>query len=77
MILTSLLLALLPVIFCALVYSLRTTPALRVQAALLAAKEQHKAMLERLSQDKTIRLFSEDPIREATRFLLDFLGHSK
>lgn len=76
MILTSLLLALLPVIFCALVCSLRTTPAVRVQSALVAAKAEHKALLERLAHDKTIRLFSDDPIREASRVLLDFLGPS-
>jgi hypothetical protein len=74
MIFTSLALALLPVIFCALVCCLRTTPAGRVQAALAAARAEHKAMLERLAHDKTIHLFSEDPIREASRFVLNFLG---
>lgn len=76
MILTSLLLALLPVIFCALVVCLRTTPAVRVQSALVAAKAEHKSLLESLAHDKTIRLFSDDPIREASRVVLDFLGPS-
>lgn len=77
MIFTSLLLAVLPVIFCALACCLRTTPAARVQTALVAVQTEHKAMLERLAGNKTIRLFSEDPVREAARLLLDFLGHSK
>lgn len=77
MIFTSLLLAVLPVIFCALVCCLRTTPTGRVQAALVAAKAEHKAMLEQLARNKTIRLSSEDPVREAARFLLDFLGHHR
>ena len=73
MIFASLALALLPVIFCALVCCLRTTPEGRVQAALAAARAEHKAMLERLAHDRTIRLSSEDPIREASRFGLNFL----
>jgi hypothetical protein len=77
MVLASLLLAMLPVIICAMACSVRTTSAGRVQAAMVAAKAEHKAMLERLAQDKAIRLFSEDPIRESTRYLLDFLKYSR
>ncbi len=73
MILTSLLLALLPVIFCALLCCLRTTPADRVRSALVAVKAEHESMLDRLTSKKIIRLFSDDPIREASRVLLDFL----
>lgn len=74
MIFTSLLLAVLPVIFCALVACLRATPRMRVDAALADAKVKHQAMLDQLTKSKTVRLVSEDPIREAARHVMDFLS---
>ena len=74
MMFTSLLLAVLPVIFCALVACLRATPRMRVEAALAGAKAGHEAILEQLTKNKSVRLVSEDPVREAARQVMDFLN---
>lgn len=74
MIFTSLLLAVLPVIFCALVACVRATPRTRVSAALADAKAKHQAMLEQLTKNKSVRLVSKDPVREAARQVMDFLN---
>jgi hypothetical protein len=74
MIFTSLLLAVLPVIFCALVACLRATPRMRVEAALAGAKAGHEAILEQLTKNKSVRLVSEDPVREAARQVMNFLN---
>jgi len=77
MIWSSLLLAVLPVIFCALVCCFRSTPAARINTALEDVKAGHQALLGRLTHDKTVRLSSDDPIREAVRHLLDFIQGGK
>ncbi len=77
MILASLLLALLPVVSLALLSSIVTTPEARVKAAMDEVKRRHDAMLDRLTHEKIVRLTSDDPVREAVRFLLDFIRGGK
>jgi hypothetical protein len=74
MILTTLLLVVLPVVVFALVSSVLATPVVKVDAAIEDAKKEHGAMLERMNREKTIRLVSDDPVREAVRFILGFLN---
>lgn len=73
MILATLLLVVLPVVVFALVSSVLATPGEKVDTAIEDAKKEHEAMLERMNREKTIRLVSDDPVREAVRFILGFL----
>lgn len=75
MLFTSLMLAVLPVVFCAMASCLRATPSSRVRLAVEAAKADHNAMLHGLAKDKTVRLVSNNPVRESVRTVLDFVGH--
>jgi hypothetical protein len=68
-----LLLVVLPVVVLALVSSVLATPVEKVDAAIEDAKKEHGAMLERMNREKTIRLVSDDPVREAVRLILGFL----
>ncbi len=77
MIFTSLMLATLPVVLCAMASCLRATPLSRVRLAVEAAKADHDAMLNRLAKDRTVRLVSDDPVREAVRAVLDFVRRGK
>ncbi len=77
MIFATMLLVVLPAVFLALVSSVLATPAKRISSALQEVRLAHDLMLERLTREAIVRLESDDPVREAARSLLAFLGHPK
>jgi len=73
MIFATLLLLVLPVGILALISSLLSTPKERVESAMREVRENHDAMLDRLTSCGIIRLESDDPVREAVRQILNLL----
>lgn len=74
MILATLLLIVLPTIVLALIAVAFSTPDDAVKLAIEDVKSDHDTLLARLSQGHTVRLVSDDPVREAVRATLDFVG---